>query len=98
MEACTIYALVSGALTHTVSGVLEACSSSLFLSPLPPSSLLPLIVLSFIRVAFTVRLLPIHPLVDGHLDCLHVIHIMNNAGLNIIYSFKKFLLIYIGYV
>lgn len=98
MEAYTVYAFVSGALAYTVSGVLEACTSSLLLSPLPPSSLLPLTVLSFVWVAFTVLLLPVHPLVDGHLDCFHFIHIMNNAGLNIIYIFKKFLLIYIGYV
>lgn len=52
MEAYTVYAFVSGfvsgALADTVSGVLEACTSSLLLSPFPPSSLLPLTVLSFV--------------------------------------------------
>lgn len=48
MEAYTVYAFVSGALAYTVSGVLEACTSSLLISLLPPSSLLPLTVLSFV--------------------------------------------------
>lgn len=75
MEAYTIYSFVSGSFAYTVSGVLEACTGNLLLSSLPPSPLLPLIVLSFTWVAFTVLLLFIRPLADGHLDCFHFMHI-----------------------